>query len=165
MAEYQNIFTSVQIRAPAYAGVPLKGGSWIRQGKPGFSHFFGRFGDALTAVAGSAPVVVAGDLRQRRADAIEGRGHGHEKLLPGGRQLQPAATLEQLHAEQILERADLAADGAVRHAKFNRRVLETRVPRSRLERTNGVERWQGSALDGNTHNVEILTHDSIITHL
>ena len=46
MAEYQNIFTSVQIRAPAYVGVPLRDGSWIRQGRPWFSHLFGRFGDA-----------------------------------------------------------------------------------------------------------------------
>ena len=46
MAEYQNIFTSIQIRGPAYVGVPLKGGSWVRQGRPGFSHLFGRFGDA-----------------------------------------------------------------------------------------------------------------------
>jgi photosynthetic reaction center M subunit len=46
VAEYQNIFTSIQIRGPAYVGVPLKGGSWVRQGRPGFSHLFGRFGDA-----------------------------------------------------------------------------------------------------------------------
>ena len=46
MAEYQDIFTSVQIRGPAYAGVPLTGGSWIRQGKPRFVHWLGRFGDA-----------------------------------------------------------------------------------------------------------------------
>jgi photosynthetic reaction center M subunit len=46
VAEYQDIFTSVQIRGPAYAGVPLTGGSWIRQGKPRFVHWLGRFGDA-----------------------------------------------------------------------------------------------------------------------
>ncbi len=47
MAEYQNIFTRVQVRAPAYAGVPLPAGStWGREGKPGFVHLLGRFGDA-----------------------------------------------------------------------------------------------------------------------
>ncbi len=46
MAEYQNIFTRVQIRAPAYPGTPLPGGVWTRQGKGGFNHLFGRFGDA-----------------------------------------------------------------------------------------------------------------------
>ncbi len=33
MAEYQNIFTRVQVRAPAYAGVPLPRGSWARAGQ------------------------------------------------------------------------------------------------------------------------------------
>jgi photosynthetic reaction center M subunit len=46
MAEYQNIFTQVQIRGPAYAGVPLTRGPWVRMGKPGFSYWLGRFGDA-----------------------------------------------------------------------------------------------------------------------
>jgi photosynthetic reaction center M subunit len=46
MAEYQNIFTRVQIRAPAYAGVPLKRGTWVRQGGPGFGYLLGKFGDA-----------------------------------------------------------------------------------------------------------------------
>jgi photosynthetic reaction center M subunit len=46
MAEYQNIFTQVQIRAPAHGGVPLKGGSWIRQGGPTFNYWIGRFGNA-----------------------------------------------------------------------------------------------------------------------
>ena len=45
MAEYQNIFTQVQIRAPAYVGVP--GVSNVnRRGKPGFSYLLGLFGDA-----------------------------------------------------------------------------------------------------------------------
>ena len=47
MAEYQNIFTRVQVRAPAYAGVPLPAGSvWRRSGRPGFLHLLGKFGDA-----------------------------------------------------------------------------------------------------------------------
>jgi photosynthetic reaction center M subunit len=45
MAEYQNIFTSVQVRAPAHHGVPSKG-TWKRSDMTGFSHFLGRFGDA-----------------------------------------------------------------------------------------------------------------------
>ena len=32
MAEYQNIFTQVQVRGPAYAGVPVATGSWNRLG-------------------------------------------------------------------------------------------------------------------------------------
>ena len=45
MSEYQNIFTSVQLRAPAYQGVVLPGGSWQRSWKPSFSYFLGKFGD------------------------------------------------------------------------------------------------------------------------
>jgi photosynthetic reaction center M subunit len=46
MAEYQNIFTRMQVRAPAYPGVPLERGGWGRQGKASFVHLFGRIGDA-----------------------------------------------------------------------------------------------------------------------
>jgi len=47
MAEFQSIFTQVQVRAPAYPGVPFaKPGIWPRQGTPSFIHLFGRFGDA-----------------------------------------------------------------------------------------------------------------------
>ena len=46
MAEYQSIFTQVQVRSPAHAGVPLGRGHWQRQGVPRFSHFLGRIGDA-----------------------------------------------------------------------------------------------------------------------
>ncbi len=46
MAEYQNIFTRVQVRGGADYGVPLPAGIWTRQGKPVFSHLLGRFGDA-----------------------------------------------------------------------------------------------------------------------
>jgi photosynthetic reaction center M subunit len=44
--EYQNIFTQVQVRGPAYAGVPVATGSWNRVGTPGFSYWFGKLGDA-----------------------------------------------------------------------------------------------------------------------
>jgi len=46
MAEYQNIFTRVQVHAPAYAGTPLPRGSSPRHGKPFFSYWLGRIGDA-----------------------------------------------------------------------------------------------------------------------
>jgi photosynthetic reaction center M subunit len=47
MAEYQNIFTQVQVRAPAYTGVPITPtGVWTRLGKGGFSYWLGKFGDA-----------------------------------------------------------------------------------------------------------------------
>ena len=45
MAEYQNIFTQVQVRGPAYAGVPLTRGPWVRSWKPRFV-LLGRIGDA-----------------------------------------------------------------------------------------------------------------------
>ena len=45
MAEYQNIFTQVQVRAPAYVGVP--GSSNInRYGTPRFNYWIGLLGDA-----------------------------------------------------------------------------------------------------------------------
>lgn len=47
MPEYQNIFTSVQVRSPAYPGVPLPKGTLPRIGKqPIFSYWLGKIGDA-----------------------------------------------------------------------------------------------------------------------
>jgi len=46
MADYQNIFTKVQIRGPVYPGVPLPKGSEPRLGSGGFIHLLGRLGDA-----------------------------------------------------------------------------------------------------------------------
>ena len=44
--EYQNIFTRVQARGPAYAGVLIARETSPRQGRPNFSHFLGQIGDA-----------------------------------------------------------------------------------------------------------------------
>ncbi len=48
MAEYQNIFTRLQVTAPAYPGVPLDPatGGGGREIKPFFSYLLGKFGDA-----------------------------------------------------------------------------------------------------------------------
>ncbi len=46
MAEYQNIFTRVQVHAPAYPGVPLAQGGYKRAFKPVDVHLLGRIGDA-----------------------------------------------------------------------------------------------------------------------
>jgi photosynthetic reaction center M subunit len=46
MAEYQNIFTSVQIRSHPHAGVALPPGSWGRDGTPFFNYWIGKIGDA-----------------------------------------------------------------------------------------------------------------------
>jgi len=47
MAEYQNIFTRVQVHPPLYAGVELpRGGIWKRSGPGFFSHLLGIIGDA-----------------------------------------------------------------------------------------------------------------------
>jgi photosynthetic reaction center M subunit len=46
MAEYQNIFTQVQVRGPVYAGLPLPVGNLPRVGKGSFSYWFGKIGDA-----------------------------------------------------------------------------------------------------------------------
>jgi photosynthetic reaction center M subunit len=45
MAEYQSIYNRVQLRPPAYEGVPTEGGVFDRQGKPFFSALLGKFGD------------------------------------------------------------------------------------------------------------------------
>ena len=45
MAEYQNIFTRVQVQGPMHGGVPLPRGNWTRVGKPFHSHLLGLFGD------------------------------------------------------------------------------------------------------------------------
>ena len=36
MAEYQNVFTRVQLRGPVHMGVALPRGNWNRIGRPGF---------------------------------------------------------------------------------------------------------------------------------
>jgi photosynthetic reaction center M subunit len=46
MAEYQNIFTRVQVRGPTYPGVPLARSISNRTGKPFYSHLAGLLGDA-----------------------------------------------------------------------------------------------------------------------
>ena len=44
MAEYQNIFTRVQVRGPIYAGTPVAGTMWNRNGGR-FVHWLGQIGD------------------------------------------------------------------------------------------------------------------------
>ena len=46
MAEYQNIFTRVQIRGRPDLGVPLAPGIWERQRETRFSYWLGKIGDA-----------------------------------------------------------------------------------------------------------------------
>ena len=46
MAEYQNIFTRVQVRSPFEPGVPISGGKFFRVGKERFSYWAGKLGDA-----------------------------------------------------------------------------------------------------------------------
>ncbi len=46
MAEYQNLFTRVQVRAPAEPGLELPAGSWPRVGPARFSYWLGKVGDA-----------------------------------------------------------------------------------------------------------------------
>ena len=46
MAEYQNIFTQVQVTSPAYPGLPLPRGDWNREGKGWFFYLMGKIGDA-----------------------------------------------------------------------------------------------------------------------
>ena len=45
-AEYQNLFTAVQVTAPSYAGVPAGRDTRERGGTPAHIHLLGRFGDA-----------------------------------------------------------------------------------------------------------------------
>jgi photosynthetic reaction center M subunit len=46
MIEYQNLWTRVQVHAPVDEGVPLRGGTWGRDGKPILNYWAGKFGDA-----------------------------------------------------------------------------------------------------------------------
>ena len=46
MAEYQNLFTQIQVRGPAYPGVSVETELWTRRGRPSFAHLLGRIGDA-----------------------------------------------------------------------------------------------------------------------
>ena len=46
MAEYQNLFTSIQPVGPLHDGVALPRGDWKRSGTPFLIHLFGRLGNA-----------------------------------------------------------------------------------------------------------------------
>jgi photosynthetic reaction center M subunit len=46
MAEYQNIFTRVQIRSAPHMGVSIPSGPWVRGNDTWFSYWLGKFGDA-----------------------------------------------------------------------------------------------------------------------
>ena len=46
MAEYQNIFTSVQVHGAPDLGVPVKSGSWTRGDKTWIAYWAGKLGDA-----------------------------------------------------------------------------------------------------------------------
>ena len=46
MIENQNLWTRVQVHAPVDTGVPLRGGTWGRDGKPILSYLAGKIGDA-----------------------------------------------------------------------------------------------------------------------
>ena len=46
MAEYQNIFTQVQVRSAIYPGIPFQPGTWTRFGEGRFSWLLGKIGDA-----------------------------------------------------------------------------------------------------------------------
>jgi photosynthetic reaction center M subunit len=46
MAEYQNLFTRVQVRGPGHEGVEATERTFARSGKPFFSNLLGKFGDA-----------------------------------------------------------------------------------------------------------------------
>ena len=45
-SEYLNLFTRVQVHAPAYAGIPLARGNKEREGPPAHWHWLGKIGDA-----------------------------------------------------------------------------------------------------------------------
>jgi photosynthetic reaction center M subunit len=45
MAQYQNIFTQIQLRGPVYEGIPIRTASWQRTGKPFYSYLMGLIGD------------------------------------------------------------------------------------------------------------------------
>jgi photosynthetic reaction center M subunit len=46
MARYQNLFTQVQLRAAPEYGPPMRGTGFARSGRPGFSYWMGKFGNA-----------------------------------------------------------------------------------------------------------------------
>ena len=47
MAEYQNLFTRVQVRAPVYPGVPLRAAaSACARARPRLNYWLGMIGDA-----------------------------------------------------------------------------------------------------------------------
>ncbi|MEM7081606.1 MAG: photosynthetic reaction center subunit M [Pseudomonadota bacterium] len=46
MAEYQNIFTRIQVHSGGEESVPFEGGSWVRQLGPYLNYWLGKIGDA-----------------------------------------------------------------------------------------------------------------------
>lgn len=80
-------------------------------------------------------------LLRRVADDVEGIGQAPRivRRLFGELNL-PEAALEQLHAQRLLERANVTADGRWREPQLLRCLLEAEQPRRGLERANGIER-------------------------
>ena len=90
------------------------------------------------------------EISRGRADRVEGAGQ-RRQVAAGVRQQQaPHTTVEQLDAEELLERGNRVADRRGRHVQFFRRDLEAFVPRGRLEGRSAV-RGEASAWSASDH--------------
>ena len=89
---------------------------------------------------------------RRVTHGVDGLRHRAKVVRALARQrylLVPA--MQQANAEEVLERADLAADRARRHVQLVRRERDAHVPRGRLEGAHGIQ-WGKSIHAGHaTH--------------
>jgi hypothetical protein len=80
------------------------------------------------------------ELGGRLGDATKRLAYRRQVGFPGGGQDHLARQpLEQLHAQPLLQQADLLADGASSDVQFVRGLLEAEVASRRLEGAQGIE--------------------------
>ena len=86
--------------------------------------------------SGLSSAVASGDATKRLA-------YQRQVGFPGGGQDHLARQpLEQLHAQPLLQQADLLADGASSDVQLVRGLLEAEMASRRLEGAQGIERRQ-----------------------
>ena len=87
-AEYQNLFTRVQVHGPSYPGVPLERGNKEREGPPVHIHLLGIIGDGALGADADGQVRVI-DFRVDVGEAagedevVERRPFGVDFEAPG----------------------------------------------------------------------------------
>ena len=95
------------------------------------------------------------DIVEREFQAVEGFHHRREQMLTGlGQHQRVRAALEELYADQLLERDHVARQRALRNQQRIRRGREAQVLRDALERAQRVQRQPASIHRSLAHTLQ-----------